>query len=142
MFPCAWIDPPVSADTMTDRIKVVLADDTLWLRNLVALSLNADGRFEVVAQVDDGEQALEAVEQTEPDLVVMDLSMPNMDGLTAIRSLRLTRPELPVVVLTGFPRKNMASAAFEAGAVAYIEKGEDLSDLADVLLSALGPGAR
>jgi signal transduction histidine kinase len=125
------------------RRRTLLVDDAEDLRYLVRLVLERSGRYEVVAEAADGREAIAsaAAHRDDLDLVLLDLSMPHMDGLEALPHLRRVAPEARVVVLSGFAEAGTAEAARVAGADLYLEKG-----LApDVLLAALdgtvGPDA-
>jgi len=107
------------ADRMT---KILVVDDHQLVRaGLVSLLEGADG-LEVVGQAADGAEALEVAAATNPDVVLMDLSMPVMDGVTATRALLDARPETAVVVLTSFVDQARVAEALAAGAVGYLLK--------------------
>jgi DNA-binding NarL/FixJ family response regulator len=112
--------------------RVLIADDVDDLRMLLRLSLERSGRFDVVAEACDGVEAIEQARQHQPDIVVLDLSMPNLDGLEALPQILAVAPGARVLVLSGFEARRMAPAALAAGAVAYVEKGDILA-LADEL---------
>lgn len=118
---------------MTAPLRVVLADDEPDLRLLLRRLLEDDGRFRVVAEAGDGRAALEAVEQERPDLLVLDLSMPEMDGLQVLEELARRERPVTVAVLTGFADHHTRDAALALGAAAYLEKGTAFATLADRL---------
>lgn len=103
-------------------VRVVLVDDTRDLRDLLKIVLTRAG-FEVVGEAGDGAEAIEAVRRHTPDLVLLDLSMPVMDGLTALPFVRELVPEACIVVFSGFGADSLADRAIAAGADAYLEKG-------------------
>jgi diguanylate cyclase (GGDEF)-like protein len=115
------------------RIRVVIADDTEDVRSLLRYTLELDGRFEVVGQAADGVEAIAACEAEEPDVAVVDLAMPVMDGLTAIPSINRAAPATQVVVLSSFGARQMAAKAMAAGAAAFVEKAT-FQTLTDVLV--------
>lgn len=112
---------PVAVMTMAAR--VLLADDTPDIRALLRLVLSRQDDFEVVAEAADGSQAIAMAREHRPDLVLLDLAMPVMDGLEAIPGVREAVPHCKIVVLSGFNADQMAAEAMSAGADAYIEKG-------------------
>lgn len=119
------------------RWRVVLADDAADLRLLLAKLLRSDDRFDVVAEAADGRQAIEAVERERPHLLLLDLSMPVMDGLETLPIVRERFPGTLVVILSGFEAAQMEEKTSELGAAAYIEKGAAFSTLTDTLADLL-----
>lgn len=111
---------------------MLLADDHQILRDGVRRGLEAAGE-EVVAEADNGEQALELARSTTPDIVLMDLSMPVLDGVAATRRITDELPEVKVVVLTMHDDPQRTRAALEAGAIAYLSKGTSFADVLDTL---------
>lgn len=117
------------------RIRVVLADDTAEIRKLLRLTLEIDGRFQVLEEAENGETAVAITADTRPDAIVLDLAMPVKDGLQAIPEIRERSPRTKILVLSGFDADQMSAEALSRGADAYIEKGGDLDDLADALVN-------
>lgn len=115
------------------RIRVVLADDSADVRMLLRARLSKLDDVEVVAEAADGLEALALVEQVRPDVIVLDLSMPRLDGLEAAEELRGRHPGLRIVVLSGYPTDAMRALALAAGADDYIEKGPDLRAVEDAV---------
>lgn len=109
-------------------LRVVIADDADDIRFLLALRLKRDG-FDVVAEARTGTEAITAVEELAPDVVVLDLAMPVMDGLEAIPEIKRRLPEAKIVVLSGFEQDLLAKKALARGADAYMEKGAAMNDL-------------
>lgn len=103
--------------------RVLLVDDVADLRFLLRVVLETDGGFEVVGEAGDGEHAVELAHRTQPDVIVLDLSMPTMDGLEALPRLRELAPASVIVVLSGFEGARLAPSATKLGADAYFEKG-------------------
>lgn len=108
---------------MTGPIRLVIADDTEPLRMLLRRIFETDDRFEVVGEAGDGTEALEQVRTLQPDLLLLDLSMPRMDGLEVLDRLRPANHSTRVIVLSGHAADAAANASLERGALAYIEKG-------------------
>jgi DNA-binding NarL/FixJ family response regulator len=118
-------------------ISTVIADDSDDIRLLIRVQLSGDGRFEVVGEAGDGQQALDLIDANEPDLLLLDLAMPRMDGLEVLVSLQARESRPPVVVFSGFASQAMVDRAMQLGAAAYIDKGRDLSDIAAILVEAV-----
>ena len=108
---------------------MVLADDVAEFRRLVRLSLERDPRFEVVGEAVDGKEALALVARFRPEVVLLDLAMPVMDGLQALPELRTHLPNARIVIFSGFEHEALAEEALLAGADAYIEKGTSVTQL-------------
>ncbi len=113
---------------------MLLADDTDEYRQLLRLILEQDGRFEVVAEAVDGAEAVHLCIAERPDVVVLDLAMPVLDGLQAIPPIRAGSPETSIVVLSGFARGQLDGQALASGASRYVEKGEVFSRIVSTLL--------
>jgi DNA-binding NarL/FixJ family response regulator len=120
-------------------IRVVLADDVPDIRALVRLAIERDGRFEIVGEASNGREAVAQCEEFAPDLVVLDLAMPEMDGLQAIPEVRRhIGPEGRIVVLSGFESEKVGPLAVETCADAYVEKGaKALVEIPDFLARVL-----
>lgn len=112
--------------------RVVLAEDNVPLRTLLRFLVEADPRFVVVGEAGDGLETLEHVEVRDPDLLLLDLSMPVMDGLEVLEKL-VHRPRPVVAVLTGFEDPDLEQQALQAGAAAYLTKGSAFDGLVDRL---------
>ena len=118
--------------------RVVVADDFADMRHLVRMALERSGRFEVVAEAENGLEAIDGARELQPDIMVLDLSMPVLSGMEALPQIREASPDTKVVVLSGFDRARMESEAIAGGAVGYIEKGLRPSQLVDELLAIAG----
>ncbi|MEY2473953.1 MAG: hypothetical protein QOK28_3282 [Actinomycetota bacterium] len=106
--------------------RVLLVDDARDIRVLLRRVFNADGSYEVVGEAVDGEAAIALADELTPDVVVLDLAMPVMDGLEALPLIRGKLPNAKIVVLSGFDGARMREPALLAGADAYVEKGGNL----------------
>lgn len=110
-------------------IRVLIADDHAMVREGLASVLTADGDIEIVGTVADGAAAVEAVTAHRIDVIVMDLSMPVLDGIEATRSVRSTAPSVRVLVLTSFGDRDRVRRALAAGATGYQLKDAEPADL-------------
>ena len=121
------------------QFRTILADDVFDLRFMVKLALERSGRFVIVAEAENGDEAVRMSEQHQPDLVLLDVSMPVKDGLEALPDIRSVSPQTKVVMLSGFEASRLAATALQAGASAYLEKGIPPGDLVTELLKLLEP---
>ncbi|MBP2324501.1 DNA-binding NarL/FixJ family response regulator [Kibdelosporangium banguiense] len=110
-------------------IRVVLADDEAMIRAGIAAILGSDDRIEVVAQAVDGREAVDEVLRTRPDVVLLDIQMPELDGLAAAREIRRLRPETSVVMLTTFNEETYVEQALALGASGFLLKSGDPFEL-------------
>jgi DNA-binding NarL/FixJ family response regulator len=115
-------------------IRVLLADDTPEIRRLLRVNLELDGRFEIVGEAADGAEAVALSQSLHPDVVVLDLAMPVMDGLQAAPMIRQYSPSSRILVLSGFDHSRMEARAREQGAHGYLEKGTAFGRITDVLV--------
>ena len=123
---------------MTDSstIRVMIVDDHDMVRRGLAAFLRAKPDLELVGEADDGQQALDVCEQVEPDVILMDLVMPEMDGTTATRAIRERWPQVQVIALTSFQEKKLVQEALRAGAISYLLKNVSVDDLAEAIRAA------
>jgi DNA-binding NarL/FixJ family response regulator len=115
------------------RLKVVIADDHRLMLTAIRLGLEAASDIEVVGEAQSGSQVLPLVHRTNPDLVLLDVRMPGMDGLKCLQLLRERFPKVKAAVLSGIDDTQVIRAALEAGASAYILKTIDPQDLPSAL---------
>jgi DNA-binding NarL/FixJ family response regulator len=119
-------------------ISVFLVDDVPELRELIRFGIEDEPtEFEVVGEAGDGRSALEGISETMPAAVLLDLSMPDMDGLEAIPEIRSRQPTIAIIVLSGFSADRMAGPATERGADGYVEKGTPIAELRKVTRDAV-----
>jgi DNA-binding NarL/FixJ family response regulator len=111
------------------RERVLVVDDAANLRELLTVLLDVEDDFEVVGTAADGAQAIERAAALQPDVVLLDLAMPVMDGLQALPGLREQLPHARIVIFSGFEHEALAKQAIEAGADAYVEKGTSVMQL-------------
>jgi DNA-binding NarL/FixJ family response regulator len=112
---------------------VFLVDDVPDMRMLLRLVIEAEADLRVVGEAGDGAVAVEEIGRLKPDVVVLDLSLPGMDGLEAIPLLQEVSPETRIVVFSGYASERMAEAALSRNAARYVEKGSSIEDLAAIV---------
>ncbi len=121
---------------MPDPTRVVIAEDEAIIRLDLKELLEEEG-YQVVGETGRGDEAIELVRQNQPDLVILDIKMPGMDGLTAARHITSERLAA-VLVLTAFSQRDLVEQARDAGALAYLVKPFQKSDLIPAIEMALG----
>ena len=126
---------------MSDRtIRVLICDDAEGMRVLLGTELEVEPGLQVVAEASNGLEAIDRAGATQPDVVLLDLAMPVMDGLEALPEIVRVAPNARVVVLSGFEGGSLAERATGLGATRYLEKGADMSAvIATVKEAALSP---
>jgi DNA-binding NarL/FixJ family response regulator len=127
-----WQFPTASAP-----ISVYLVDDVPELRELIRFGMEDDPGFEVVGEAGDGRGAIQGISETRPEAVLLDLSMPDMDGMEAIPVIRKDDPDVAIIVLSGFSADRMENRAIERGADGYVEKGTPIQELREVTRTAV-----
>ena len=118
-------------------IKVLLADDHRLILAGIRRALEEVEDLEVVGEAESGSQVLPLIHQTSPDIVLLDLRLPDMSGLACLDSIRQRYPEVKVVILSAFNDPEHIQAAFQRGATAYIVKSVNPVDLPSALRQAL-----
>jgi PAS domain S-box-containing protein len=121
----------------TEPARVVIVDDAADVRTLLKTRLRLSGALEVVGEGADGGQAVALAHQHRPDLMLLDVSMPGMDGLEALPKIREASPGTRVVLFSGFEEAGLAETAQRLGAAAFIEKSEPVDSLVHHLLEVL-----
>jgi DNA-binding NarL/FixJ family response regulator len=121
-------------------IRVLVCDDVEAYRALMRYMLQEDPGIEVVGEAADGVAAVERAGQLQPDVVLLDLTMPLLDGIEAIPELLARAPGARVVALSGWGADRMARAALAKGAVAYLEKTDDVQAIRDAVRAAAAAG--
>jgi len=121
-------------------IKVAIADDHAVVRRGLEELLRREVDIEVVGTAADGREACELAERTTPDVMLMDLSMPLMDGIEATRTIVASTPTVHVIVLTSFADRSRILAALDAGATGYLLKDADPAEVAAAIRAAVAGG--
>ena len=116
------------------RISVMLVDDHPIMRNGLRDTLEASGRFEVVGQAGDGEEAVRTVEELKPEVIIMDVIMPNKDGIDACREIMELLPDTRVMMLTASSEEDAVIEAVAAGATGYFQKYTRPEELVEAVL--------
>ena len=122
----------------TERVRVVIADDQRLFAEALEAILSTDGRISVVGRAADGRAAVDLAQEESPDVVLMDIAMPVMDGIEATEAIREQVPETRVIVLTGSEAPHDVSRARAAGAAGYVTKDQIAGDLVRAILDAAG----
>lgn len=122
----------------TPPIRVLIVDDHELFTHALTTTLNQDERFEVVGTAATGREAIRAVRRSAVDVVLMDMSMPSLDGLAATRRLLALDPPPRVIVLSGHTDRLSRTAALESGASVFVSKSEPLDTLTETILDVWG----
>ncbi len=125
-----------AAEGSPPRIRVLLADDHGVVRRGLRAFFELLDDIEIVGEAEDGRHAVDLVEVLQPDVVLMDLLMPGVDGIAATAEIKRRWPEVEVVALTSFIEEERVTAALEAGATGYLLKDADADDVATAVRRA------
>ena len=120
----------------SDPIRVLLVDDHAVVRSGLSAFLLAYDDLELVGQAGSGEEAVRLCDRLQPDVVLMDLVMPGIDGAQATRAIRERCPSIQVIALTSFKEKELVEGAMEAGAIGYLLKNISADELARAIREA------
>ncbi len=124
------------SDETAAPIRILLVDDHAVVRRGLRGFLELQDDMEVVGEGEDGTQAVALAQQHKPDVILMDLLMPKMDGLTAIATIKQAHPEVEIVAVTSFIEEEKVTAALEAGASGYLLKDAEAEEVADAIRAA------
>ena len=116
-------EPSTGAGARLPHVRVFVVDDVEQLRVLARFQLEEDPALRVVGEAADGAGALAGIEEAQPDVVVLDLALPGLDGLELIPLIHECSPTTRIVVFSGFGAERLEQPALERGACAYVEKG-------------------
>ena len=126
---------PVKVRTLnkTEPIKVMIVDDHPIVRSGLGTMLQAFDDLELVSEAASGRIALDKCQVSSPDVILMDMVMPDMDGLETTRAILDQHPSIKIIMLTSFTKEDMVQDAFEAGATSYLLKNAPIDELADAI---------
>jgi NarL family two-component system response regulator LiaR len=119
-----------------NRIRVMIVDDHAVVRSGLRFFMLAFDDIELVAEADSGEEALRLCDKSQPDVILMDMVMPGMDGATATQAIRERYPQVQVIVLTSFKEEDLVQRALQAGAISYLLKDTSDEKLGEAIRSA------
>jgi NarL family two-component system response regulator LiaR len=119
-----------------DPIRVMIVDDHAMVRRGLAAFLKANVDLELVGEAGNGQEALLMCERLRPDVILMDLLMPEMDGMACTRMIRDRYPTIQVIALTSFQEKSLVQEALQAGAISYLLKNVSADALAEAIRAA------
>ena len=122
--------------TDQDRIRVMIVDDHSVVRSGLRFFLLGFDDMALVGEAESGEEALQLCAEVQPDVILMDLVMPGMDGATATKGIRKSYPQVQVVALTSFQEEDLVQNALQAGAISYLLKDVSADELAQAIRSA------
>ena len=114
---------------MDEKVRIVIVEDHIIVRDGVKALISSDRQFKVVGEAENGFEAIELVKKTQPDLVLMDLTMPRMNGMEAITEIKSCSPQTKVLILTVHKIEEYVRASFMAGADGYLLKKSSHSEL-------------
>lgn len=121
---------------MTEVIRLLIADDHLIVRQGLRLILETEVGFELVGEASDGAEAVQLAADLQPDVILMDLRMPRVDGISAIKQLRIEQPQIAIVILTTYNEDDLMREGLQAGARGYLLKDTDRSTLFNTIRAA------
>lgn len=139
--------PSIDPDNQESRIRILIVDDQKMIREGLKALIKTEMDLEVVGTADNGEDGIKKVETLKPDIVLMDMEMPGMDGMSATRAICQKFEDVRVLVLSTYDRQEYVSRSLGAGAMGYLLKGTPAKELTDAIRSVyrgyaqIGPGA-
>lgn len=134
--------PSARTRTVATPLRLVIADDHPLYRQGIVRALDGHGGFLVVGEAGDGVTALSLIRDLRPDVALLDVRMPILDGVDVVHALALHGPDVPVVLLSAFADGQLVASGLEAGAAAYIEKTRDRDAICLQLATIAGAGGR
>jgi signal transduction histidine kinase/ActR/RegA family two-component response regulator len=134
----AWAPSPRTEKPISGTIRILIADDHAVMRQGLSTSLSQEPDMAIVGEAEDGEAALERTRSLRPDVVLMDLGMPKMNGIEATQRIHSEMPKVRVIGLSMFEEKEGARAMLEVGAVAYLSKSCSVDALTTAIRRSVG----
>jgi DNA-binding NarL/FixJ family response regulator len=126
-----------AAVTKSPKIRVLIADDHRLFTQALEAILDTDRRLEVAGHAADGAEAVQLAISLDPDVILMDISMPNMDGFQATKHIRKQRPDACILMLTGSNSRTDVDRARAAGAAGYVTKDRIAAELIDAIIEVV-----
>ncbi len=126
---------------MTEKIRILVADDHPVVRDGLVAMLGTQPDFDVVGECTNGREAVDLVEKLSPDVIFLDLEMPELDGVDALRKMRVSNPGVKVIVFTAFDTDERILAAVQAGAQGYLLKGAPRDEVFQAVRVVHGGGS-
>lgn len=126
-----------AAVNLSPKIRVVVADDHRLFAQALEAILASDGRIEVAGHAADGAEAVRLALSVDPDVILMDIAMPVMDGFQATKQIRKQKPAATILMLTGSNARTDVDRAREAGAAGYVTKDRIAAELIDAILEVV-----
>jgi NarL family two-component system response regulator LiaR len=117
-------------------IRILLVDDHAVVRSGLSKFLMVNKDMELVGEASDGAEAIQIAKKSHPDIILMDLMMPGMDGITATHEILKISPQTKIIALTSFSEQNMVQGALQAGAIGYLQKNVTAAELGNAIRSA------
>jgi DNA-binding NarL/FixJ family response regulator len=120
--------------------KVLIADDHKMFRDGLKMTINHETDMEVVGEAENGQRAVESASELQPDVILMDVKMPVMDGIEATRQIHAKMPGIKILALSMYSDNSVISSMMRAGAVGYITKGDDSEEMYKAIRRVTGSG--
>jgi NarL family two-component system response regulator LiaR len=121
---------------MTDQIRILIADDHTIVRDGLKALLNSEPGMQVVGEAVDGFEAIQLADTVEPDIILLDLMMPRVDGVQATAEIKRKNPHARILILTSFAENNQVFSAIKAGAMGYLLKDTSAEELIRIIHDA------
>ena len=123
---------------MRERIKIVIADDQELIRDSLKIVLSANQDMDVIDTVADGREVIRSVRKAKPDVILMDIRMPGMDGVSCTQIIKENYPQIKIIILTTFDDDEYVYNALKYGASGYLLKGVSMAELSSAIRTVYG----